>query len=95
MIVLILYINLFNFSWIKKNSLFFRNVEPLIAEIPVCNAKCVYPDQTPRSVMSDLGLPCLPMSLLLDARHKWVKSTWLYTERAVEERTDNHENIPT
>ena len=24
------------------------------------------------SIMSDLGLPCLPMSLLWDTRHKWV-----------------------
>ena len=29
----------------------------------------VDPDQTPRS---DLGLHCLPISLLWDARHKWV-----------------------
>ena len=26
-----------------------------------------------RSAASDLGLHCLPMSLLWDARHKWVK----------------------
>ena len=31
------------------------------------------PDQTPRSAASDLGLHCLPVSLLLDARHKLVK----------------------
>ena len=43
---------------------------------------------------SDLGRHCLPVSLLLDARHKWVKSTWLYTERADEERTDNHDFDP-
>ena len=29
-------------------------------------------DQMPLSA-SDLGLHCLPMSLLCDARHKWVK----------------------
>ena len=29
----------------------------------------VDPDQTPRS---DLGLHCLPISLLWDGRHKWV-----------------------
>ena len=28
--------------------------------------------QTPRSAASDLGLHCLSMSLLWDARHKWV-----------------------
>ena len=31
------------------------------------------PDQTPRSAASDLGLRCLPMSLIWDARLKWVK----------------------
>ena len=42
-------------------------------EIPVINANGVDPDQTPCSVASDLGLHCLPMSLLWDARLKWVK----------------------
>ena len=37
------------------------------------NANSVDPDQTPRSAASDLGLHCLPMSLLWDARLKWVK----------------------
>ena len=32
-------------------------------------------DQTPRSAASDLGLYCLPMSLLWDSRLKWVKHT--------------------
>ena len=31
------------------------------------------PDQTPHSVMSDLGLHCLPISHIKDARHIWVK----------------------
>ena len=31
------------------------------------------PDQTPRSVASDLGLHCLPMSQKKDARIIWVK----------------------
>ena len=31
-----------------------------------------YPDQMPRSVASDLGLHCLPMSHKKDARHIWV-----------------------
>ena len=35
-------------------------------------ANSVDPDQMRRSA-SDLGLHCLPMSLLGDARHKWVK----------------------
>ena len=42
--------------------------------MPVVNANSVDPDQTPRSVASDLGLHCLPVSHLWNARHKWVKS---------------------
>ena len=36
------------------------------------NANSVDPDQTPRYAASDLGLRCLPMSLLWDSRHKRV-----------------------
>ena len=36
------------------------------------NANSGDPDQTPRSVASDLGLHCLPISILYDARHKCV-----------------------
>ena len=36
------------------------------------NANSVEPDQTPCSAASDLGLHCLPMSLLWDASLKWV-----------------------
>ena len=39
------------------------------------NTNSVDPDQTPHSAASDLGLYCLPMSLLWDARLKWVKRT--------------------
>ena len=42
-------------------------------EKSIFNATSVDPDQTPRSSASDLVLHCLPMSLLWDARHKWVK----------------------
>ena len=37
------------------------------------NANSVNPDQTPRSAASDLGLYCLPMSILWDARLERVK----------------------
>ena len=37
------------------------------------NANSVDPDQLPCSVASDLGLHCLSISLLWDARLKWVK----------------------
>ena len=40
---------------------------------PVPNVNSVNPDQRPRPAASDLGLHCLPMSLLWDARHKWFK----------------------
>ena len=46
-------------------------------EIIELNANSVDPDQTPRSAASDLGLHCLPMFLLWDARHKWVKDSHL------------------
>ena len=36
------------------------------------NANSLNPDQTSRSAASDLGLYCLPMSLLWDARLKLV-----------------------
>ena len=42
-------------------------------EISKLNANSVDPDQISHSVASDLGLHCLPMSLLWDARLKWVK----------------------
>ena len=45
---------------------------PWFIENPFLNANNVDPDKTPRSAASDLGLYCLPMSLLWDARHKWV-----------------------
>ena len=49
--------------WLVFN-MFCRNSE--------LNANSADPDQTPRSAASDLGLCCLPVSLLWDARHKWV-----------------------
>ena len=41
-------------------------------EIPVFNANSVDPDRMSRSAASDLGLHCLPMSLLWGATHKWT-----------------------
>ena len=43
--------------------------------MPVINANSVDPDQMPHSAASDLGLYCLPMSHLWDARPKWVKES--------------------
>ena len=45
----------------------------------VFNANSVATDHTPRSVASDLGLQCLPMSNLWDARYKWVKYQQFYS----------------
>ena len=41
---------------------------PCFVEISKFNANSVDPDQTPRSVASDLGLHILPISLLWDAK---------------------------
>ena len=41
-------------------------------EIAKVKADDVNPNQTPHSAPSDLGLHCLPQSLLLGARHKRV-----------------------
>ena len=46
---------------------------PCFIEIPLFNVNSVDSDQTPHSAASDLGLHCLPMSILRDTRHKWVK----------------------
>ena len=43
-------------------------------EAPVFNANSIEADQRSRSAASDLGLHCLPMSLLWDTRNKWVKN---------------------
>ena len=42
----------------------------------ICNANSVEPNQMPQNVASDLGLCCLPMSLLWDA---WIKRVKLFT----------------
>ena len=41
------------------------------------------PDQMPRSVASDLGLHCLPVTLLRVSQLQWVNS-FLYKERSVQ-----------
>ena len=44
--------------------------------ILILNANSVDPDQTPRSAASDLGLHCLPMSLLRDAMLRMQVLIW-------------------
>ena len=41
-------------------------------DIRVSNTNSAYPDQTPRTAASDLGLHCLPICLLWDARHRII-----------------------
>ena len=55
--------------------------------IPVFNANTLEPDQVPCSAASDLGLDCLPMSLLWDARHKSVKQFFTINRLLVVIRT--------
>ena len=44
-----------------------------LIEIPIFNANSVDPDQMPHTAASDQGLHCLPMSLLWDTKHIWIK----------------------
>ena len=44
-----------------------------IIEIPVVNANSIHPDQTPHSVASILGLPCLTITFLEFSRLKWIE----------------------
>ena len=53
---------------------------PYLKEIPFFNTNSVSPDQTPHFAASDLDLHCWLMSLLWDARHKWVKVN-IYTSK--------------
>ena len=60
----------------------------------VINASSVDPDQTLRFAASDLDLHCLPMSLLQDARHKWVKDWHLKKVREKSRECHNHKPQP-
>ena len=55
------------------------------------HASRVDPNQRPRSAVSDQGLHCLPMSLLWDARLKWVKDNQdnTYLIKWVKDNQDN------
>ena len=67
---------LFYINFLTRSILYIWGVWLLLLcfiAIPVVNANSVDPGQTPRSAASDLGLHCLHMSLLWDARLKWVK----------------------
>ena len=55
----------------------------MFCRISDLNANSIAPDQTLHSAASDLDLHCLPMSLLWEARLKWVKQikTDLYSKK--------------
>ena len=46
-----------------------------------CSANSVDPDQTPRSVASDLDLHSLQLSVFWDARYKWVNGSIVLKNR--------------
>ena len=66
------YLNSLDQSISSKRGVWLILLLPWFTEIPVLNTNSVDPDQMPHFAASDLGLHCLPMSLLWDARHKWV-----------------------
>ena len=49
------------------------NLLPCFKEMHVFNANNVYLDQTPLNAASDVGIHCLPVSILWATRHKWIK----------------------
>ena len=68
----IFYLRLLDRSIFNRRGVLLFSLLACFIEIPVLNANCLDPDQTPRSAASDLGLDCLPMSHLWGARHKWL-----------------------
>ena len=50
---------------------------PCFIANPEFHANSVDPDQKPRYAASDLGLHCLPISILWDARHKLIEQSFL------------------
>ena len=66
----LIYLNSLNTLFPTERVSYYFLLLPCFTEITVFNANREDPDQTPRSVPSDLDLRCLPMSHLWDARHK-------------------------
>ena len=69
------YLNSFDRSSSNRRDVYLFLLLLWFTEIHVFNANSVDSDQMPHSVASDLVLRCLPMPLLWDTRHKWVKTT--------------------
>ena len=69
----LLYLNYLDRSISNSRGVWLTFLLSLFIEIPVLTSNNVDHDQTPHSAASDLGLHCLSMFLLLDARLIWVK----------------------
>ena len=65
--------NFVDWSISNRSDVWLFLVVPCFIKIPVFNANSVDPDQMPQNVAFDLGLHCLPVTLFLDATHKWVR----------------------
>ena len=66
--------------YIRVSGYFLLLLLPCFVVISIFNANSVDPDQTPQYAASDLGLRCLPVSLLWDTRHKWVNDLFYLHE---------------
>ena len=69
------YLNSLDRSILNIRGVWLVFIIPCFIEIHVFNANSVDPDQTPQNAASDLGLHCLLMSLLWDARLKSGKDS--------------------
>ena len=69
----LLYLNYLDRSISNSRGVWLVFLLSLFIEIPVLTSNNVDHDQTPQNAASDLGLHCLSMFLLLDARLIWVK----------------------
>ena len=58
---------------LSKRGVWLVLLLPCFIQDPALNANSEDPDQMPHPAAFDLGLHCLSMNLLWDARHKWVK----------------------
>ena len=71
-----LYLNSLDMSIFLYRGVLLVFIITMFCEMSELNANSVDPDQTPHSVASDLGLYCLPKSLLLGARLKWINGVY-------------------
>ena len=65
-------------TWLGIRIVWFVFIISLLYEFLNSVQNSIDPDQTLRSVASDLGVHCLQTSLLWDARHKMDKKVHIY-----------------